>query len=47
MYVKATSVATGLDIGRSIVAVLAPFVVLLLLALALAILFVLWMVIIF
>ncbi|NLF14986.1 MAG: YIP1 family protein [Anaerolineaceae bacterium] len=47
MYVKATSVATGLDIGRSVVAVLAPFVILLLLALALTILFVLWMVIIF
>jgi hypothetical protein len=47
MYVKATSVVSGLDIGRSVVAVLAPFVVLFLLALALAILFILWMVIIF
>jgi hypothetical protein len=47
MYVKATSVVTGLDIGRSIVAVVAPFVVLLLLALALAMLFILWMVAIF
>jgi len=47
MYVKATSVVSGLDAGRSIVAVVAPFVVLFLLAMALTILFVLWMVIIF
>jgi hypothetical protein len=47
MYVKATSVATGLDIGRSIVAVLAPLVVLVLLVLLLAVLLVLWLVIIF
>ena len=47
MYVKATSVVSGLDLGRSIVAVLAPFVVLLLLALVVAVLLVLWMVIIF
>ncbi|HSJ55504.1 MAG TPA: YIP1 family protein [Anaerolineae bacterium] len=47
MYVKATSVSTGLDIGRSVVAVLAPLVILLLLALALAILLVLWVVILF
>jgi hypothetical protein len=45
MYVKATSVVSGLDIGRSIVAVLAPFVVLFLLAVLLAVLLVLWLVI--
>ncbi len=47
MYVKATSVVSGLGIGRSVVAVLAPFVVLLLLAMILAILLLFWLVIIF
>jgi hypothetical protein len=47
MYVKATSVATDLDLGRSVVAVLAPFIILFLLAVALAIMFILWMIIIF
>ena len=47
MYIKATSVVSGLDLGRSVVAVLAPFVILFLLAMALAIMFILWMIIIF
>lgn len=47
VYVKATSVAGGLDIGKAILAVFAPFVVLLLLAILLAILFVIWMVLLF
>jgi hypothetical protein len=47
VYVKATSVATGLDGGRAVVAVFAPFVVLLLVGILLAILVVLWMAILF
>lgn len=47
MYVKATSVVSGLDIGRSVVAVLAPAVAILVLAILLAMLFVLWLVILF
>ncbi len=47
VYVKATSVAGGLDIGKSILAVFAPFVVLLLLAVLLTILSGIWMAILF
>jgi hypothetical protein len=47
VYVKATSVVSGLDTGRSIVAVLAPFFALLLLVILLSALLVLWFVIIF
>jgi len=47
VYVKATSVATGLDTGRSIVAVLAPAVILFLLGLILTILAVMWLIVIF
>ncbi len=46
VYVKATSVASGLDIGKSILAVFAPFVILLLLGILLAILFGFWLAII-
>jgi hypothetical protein len=47
VYVKATSVATGLDTGRSIVAVFAPAVILFLASILLSILVVFWFVIIF
>jgi hypothetical protein len=47
VYVKAVSVATDLDTGRSIVAVLAPFLVLVLLAILLSILAIVWLVIVF
>jgi len=47
IYVKATSVISGLDGGRATVAVLAPAVVLFLLGLLIAIALVLWFVIIF
>jgi hypothetical protein len=47
VYVKAVSVATDLDIGKSILAVFAPFVVLLLLGILLAVLAAIWIAIIF
>lgn len=47
VYVKATSVASGLDVGRSIVAVLAPAVALILLVIALIVFVVLWLIVIF
>jgi hypothetical protein len=47
IYVKATSVVSGLDGGRATVAVLAPAVVLFLLGILISIAFVLWFVIIF
>ncbi|MBN1657202.1 MAG: YIP1 family protein [Anaerolineae bacterium] len=47
VYVKATSVATGLDGGRATVAVLGPAVILILLGLLLTILTVLWLVVLF
>jgi hypothetical protein len=47
VYVKAVSVATDLDTGRSIVAVLAPFLVLVLLAILLSILAIVWLAIVF
>jgi hypothetical protein len=47
VYVKATTVTTGLDTGRSIVAVVAPAFALILLALLFAVLVVVWMVILF
>ena len=47
MYVKAVSVATDLDVGRSIVAVIAPAVVILVVGVALAVLVVIWAVIVF
>jgi hypothetical protein len=43
VYVKAVSVASGLDAGRSIVAVLAPFITIFLLSVLLAILAGIWM----
>jgi len=47
VYVKAVSVVSGLDTGKSIVAVFAPAVAILLLGILLAILAVLWLIIIF
>jgi hypothetical protein len=47
VYVKATSVATDLDTGQSVLAVFAPFVVLLLLGILLAIMAIAWLVIVF
>jgi hypothetical protein len=47
VYVKAVSVATGLDTGKSILAVFAPIVVLLLLGILLAIISIAWLVIVF
>jgi hypothetical protein len=47
VYVKAVSVTTDLDIGKSILAVLAPAIVIVLLAILLLLLFIFWMVIIF
>lgn len=47
VYVKATSVVSGLDIGKSILAVIAPFLVLLLLGILIAFVLGIWMAIIF
>jgi hypothetical protein len=47
VYVKATSVTAGLDAGRAVLAVFAPFLVLVLLSGLLMALFILWLVIIF
>jgi hypothetical protein len=47
VYIKATSVATGLDGGRATVAVLAPAIILFLLAILLVIVIVLWFIAIF
>jgi hypothetical protein len=47
VYIKAVSVTTDLDTGRSIVAVIAPFVVVSLLAMLLGILWIIWFIIIF
>lgn len=47
VYVKAVSVVSGLDTGKSLVAVFAPAAVILLLGILLAILAVLWLIIIF
>jgi hypothetical protein len=47
VYIKAVSVASDLDAGRSILAVLAPFIVIWLLSFLLLILAVVWMVIVF
>ena len=47
VYIKAVSVATDLDAGRSVLAVFAPFIVLFLLGLLLAILAILWLVLVF
>jgi len=47
VYIKAVSVATDLDAGRSVLAVLAPFIVLFLLGVLLAILAVLWLALVF
>jgi hypothetical protein len=47
VYVKAVSVSSGLDTGRSILAVFAPLLVIILLSLVVAVLFALWLVILF
>lgn len=47
IYVKAVSVASDLDIGRSLLAVIAPAIVILLLGILLSILAIVWMVIAF
>jgi hypothetical protein len=47
VYIKATSVSTGLDGGRAIVAVVAPFLAVTLLAILLSMLAFLWLIIIF
>lgn len=46
VYIKAVSVATDLDAGRSIVAVLAPFLAILIIAFLLALLFAMWIAIV-
>jgi hypothetical protein len=46
VYVKAVSVASELDLGRSVIAVLAPFLVILLLSILLGILFAIWLAIV-
>ena len=47
VYIKATSVASGLDGGRAILAVIAPFLAITVLGFLLAILAFLWLAIIF
>jgi hypothetical protein len=47
VYIKATSVASGLDGGRAIVAVVAPFFAITLLAILVSVLAFLWLIIIF
>ena len=47
VYVKAVSVTSGLDAGRSIVAVFAPALAIFLLGLVVSVLFTLWLVILF
>ncbi len=47
VYIKATSASTGLDGGRAIVAVVAPFVAISLLAILLSMLAFLWLIILF
>jgi hypothetical protein len=47
VYIKATSVSTGLDGGRAIVAVVAPFLAVTLLAVLLSMLAFLWLIILF
>jgi hypothetical protein len=47
VYVKAVSVTSGLDAGRSILAVFAPIVVIILLGLVISLLLTLWLVILF
>lgn len=47
VYVKAVSVATDLDGGRSVLAVFAPFIVLFLLGILLSIMAILWLAIVF
>jgi hypothetical protein len=47
VYIKATSVSTGLDGGRAIVAVVAPFLAITLLAILLSMLAFLWLIILF
>lgn len=47
VYIKATSVVTGLDAGRSILAVVAPFFSIMVLGLLLAVLWATWLVILF
>ena len=47
IYVKAVSVASDLDIGKSLLAVLAPAIIILLLGILLTILVVFWMIIVF
>jgi hypothetical protein len=47
VYIKATSVAAGLDTGKAVLAVFAPFIVLLLLGILLAILAIAWLAIVF
>jgi hypothetical protein len=47
VYVKAVSVATDLDTGKAVLAVFAPFIVLLLLGILLAIMAIAWLAIVF
>jgi hypothetical protein len=47
VYVKAISVASDLDVGRSVLAFFAPLIILVLLGILLATLIVVWMVIVF
>ena len=46
VYIKAVSIATDLDAGRSILAVLAPFIVLFLLGILLSVMGVAWLAIV-
>jgi hypothetical protein len=47
VYIKATSVSTGLDGGRAIIAVVAPFLAITLLVILLSMVAFLWLIIIF
>jgi hypothetical protein len=47
IYVKAVSVATDLDAGRAVLAVIAPAVVIVLLGLLVAILATIWLILLF
>jgi hypothetical protein len=46
VYAKAVSVASDMDVGRSVLAVFAPFVLVLLLAIVVLIIGILWLVIV-
>jgi hypothetical protein len=46
VYAKAVSIASDLDLGKSILALFAPFIVILLLSILLGVLFAIWLAIV-